>query len=104
MQRVDGIEPYNGWVLMWEEYFETERYNSDWYEAHHPEHGTLLLQVTGRGFIPTQARFEFLVRQRGLQNRVPFKYGYQGMIGVPWNNQSIDRAIEEERQCPDSAK
>lgn len=103
MQRVDGIEPYNGWVLMWEEYFETDRYNTDWYEAHHPEHGTLLLQVTGRGFIPTQDRFEFLVRQGGRQRQVPVVTHPGHMMGVPWDNESIDRAIEEERSCPDNA-
>lgn len=42
----------------------------------------------------TQERFEFLVGQEGRQNRVPSRFGYQGFIGVPWDDdEAIDTGI-----------
>lgn len=94
MTPVEGIEPYEGWVLFYDLYDHgCDRYPTDWYEAHHPEHGTRLLQTSSYSFTMTQERFEFLVRQEGRQNKVPSALGYQGVIGVPWSNEAIDREI-----------
>lgn len=94
MSPVEGIAPYEGWVL-WHDLYDhgNERYPTDWYEARHPEHGTRLLQTSAYSFHMTQERFEFLVRQEGRQNRVPSAIGYQGFIGVPWSDDAIDKEI-----------
>ena len=69
------------------------------YEAVHPEHGTRLLQTSGYRFTPTQERFEWLVEHGTVQRKVPSEFGYQGVIGVPWDNESIDNAIKNEADC-----
>lgn len=94
MNRVDDIKPYEGWVLFHDLYDHgQDRYPSDWYEARHPDHGTRLLQTSAYRFTMTQERFEFLVRQEGRQRKVKSSVGYNGEIGVPWDNESIDREI-----------
>lgn len=90
---VEGIEPVDGWVLMWMEYPYDDRLPENWYEAHHPEHGTKLLQVSGRNFHPTQERFAWLIEHGTVQNKIPCSFGYQGVLGVPWNDETIDEEI-----------
>lgn len=94
MHLIEEIQPYEGWTLWWELYDEgPDRYPSDWYEARHPEHGTMILQTSSFNFHMTQERFEFLIRQEGRQDKVPCSFGYQGVIGVPWSDEAIDKEI-----------
>lgn len=102
MTPVEGIEPIEGWVMMWDLYdYGGNRHPTPRYEAHHPEHGTILFQTSGYYFHPTQDRFDWLLRNGMVQRRVPSPYGHKGFIGIPWSDDAIDAAIEEERQCLD---
>lgn len=96
MTPVEGIDPVDGWVLMWMEYDHGhERYPTPWYEAHHPELGTRLFQTSGYSFHPTQDRFAWLLEHGTVQRKVPSAIGWNGEIGVPWCDEAIDRAILE---------
>jgi len=84
--------------MMWMEYdYGHDRKPTPWYEAHHPEHGTILFQTSGYSFHPTQARFDWLLRNGMVQRRVPSPYGHNGFMGIPWCDESIDAEIEKEQ-------
>lgn len=100
MTPVEGIEPINGWTMMEDLYDHGhDRYPSMWYEAHHEDGRSVILQCSGTRFVPTQERFAWLLNHGTVQRKVKSSIGYNGEIGVPWDNDSIDAEIARASQA-----
>lgn len=97
MTPVEGIEPVDGWVMMWTEYdYGYDRYPTIWYEAHHPELGERILQTSAYLFHPTQGRFEWLIKNGDRRCIKASVSGHE--YSIPWSDDDIDAAIESERE------
>lgn len=86
----EGIVPHMGWTLVREDYDDSDGFTTDWWEAHHPQLGHRLLQVTGRNMRWNQDRFNWLVDNDFPHRQVQCSWG---PVGVPWDHKSIDERI-----------
>lgn len=83
MRFVSDIAPHNGWVLLEDDYEDSDGFWRTWYEAHHPINGRRIMDVSDFNFTMTQQRFNWFV-----DNDFPPRPN-KG----PWYNTEVDRRI-----------
>lgn len=81
---VPTVAPVQGWTLMWTEEDDSDGFVTDLYFARSDERDEILNHCRF-GFNPTQARFDFLIRN-----------GFPPSGGGSWTDARIDAAIEAE--------
>jgi hypothetical protein len=92
MNAYEGIEPYRDWTLVREDYDDSDGFTTDWWEAHHPIFGRVLLQVTAYKMRWSQERFNWLVDNDFPHHQVLCSWG---PVGVPWDAKAIDKRIAD---------
>jgi len=95
-----GIEPVDGWELLYRldyDDYEVFRYS---YQARHPKLGSRVLMVSAffSRFKPTQARFEWLIKDDNgffmkKETRLSFS-GHSHFFVSNWSSEDIDGEIE----------